>query len=273
MQKTTVRSNPGSPRRAGSSRARALGTALALALTLPLAGAANAIAIGSTIQLPVDAGTAASVDLGAAPSGPAAGFPSWVRLHPFGPSDPFVDFGTGVDGDSTGIGEGTPGDAWVYEITFDFAWNGTAAGSAPGAHAEQILFTLVDSRFGTGGSISGTSDLAQSGFLPGTFQVDGDDVTPEIVVADTGAMSGSAQGFVTDTGVGVGNRWLGFWLPADDQPHEITMRWALGQMPSGAGEIFFPTAAFLAVPEPGAAVLLGAALALALGGAQARRTR
>lgn len=253
---------------------QALVWGLCVALGASLAGgAAQAVSIGSTLQLPVDAGTATTVDLGAAPAGPGAGFPDWERLHPNGPADPLADFVATLSGSDTGAGSGTPGDAWVYDITFDFTWSGTLDGSAPGTgHADQILFTIVDSRFGAGGSISGTSDLPQSGFVPGSFEVDGADATPEIVMDDTGAMSGSPEGFVTDV---AGNRWLGFWLPADDATHTITMQWALGQMPTGPedSEFFLPTASFMAVPEPATAALLGAALALGLGVRARRRVR
>ncbi|MBW2245398.1 MAG: hypothetical protein JRH01_25805 [Deltaproteobacteria bacterium] len=40
----------------------------------------------------------------------------------------------------------------------------------------------------------------------------------------------------------------------------ITMQWALGQNVPGSGNVFFPNALFLPIPEPGVAMLVGLAV-------------
>ncbi|MDX1648708.1 MAG: PEP-CTERM sorting domain-containing protein, partial [Myxococcota bacterium] len=226
---------------------------------------AQAVTIPSGVYtLPVAAGDATTVDLGAAPAGPVAGFSNWIRLRPDSPTDTLSDFAATVSGNFTGFGSGTTSDPWIYDITFQVAWNGTVDEAPPVvSHADRLLFTIVDSRFGPGMSFATTSDLPNSGFVRGRFALDGTSVTPEIVMDDTGAMSGNPSGFVSDV---PGNRWLGFYLPADTATHTITARWALGQSPSGSGDVFFPNAMFMAVPEPGGLALVGLGLAVALRG-------
>lgn len=247
----------------------ASGAAACLVALLMLgSSAADAVSIPSGVYtLPVAAGDATTVDLGAAPgaSDPGlAAFPQWLRLRPDSPADTLSDFSATVAG-SFVSGGGTTSNPWLYDITFEVAWNGTIDELPPSQpFADTMFFAIVDSRFGTGMTFATTNDLPLSGFVRGSFAVDGNAVTPEILQDDTGAMSGSPSGFVSDV---AGNRWIGFALPADQNVHTITARWALGQNPGSAGDVFFPNAMFLpvAVPEPGAAALLGAALLLGLG--------
>jgi hypothetical protein len=250
---------------------RALEMTACAALVLLGAAGAWAVSIPSGVYtLPVAAGDATTVDLGAAPAGPVAGFSGWTRLRPDSPTDVLSDFSASVVGSFTGNGAGTTANAWIYDITFQVTWNGTVDELPPTqAFASQLLFTIVDSRFGTGMSFATTTDLPNSGFVRGSFAVDGSPVAPQVVADDTGAMSGNPSGFVSDV---PGNRWLGFYLPADTGTHTITAQWALGQTPAGPGDVFFPNAMFMAVPEPASlALLLAGGLALARRVRPARR--
>jgi hypothetical protein len=232
-------------------RARAVVWGFVVASALVLASASQAVTIPAGVYtLPVAAADATTTDLNA--PAPFAGFPTWVRVRPNSPTDTASDYTSDVNGVGVGTAAGTPADPWIYDITFTVSWSGEIDGAAPAqAVADQMLFTIIDSRFGAGSSLLDTVDLPQSGFVRGSFAIDGTPVTPEIV-QDASA----GQGFVNDI---AGDRWLGFYLPANTDTHTITMQWALGQTPPVAGRPFFHNALFVAVPEPGTLLLLAAA--------------
>ncbi|MBW2243490.1 MAG: hypothetical protein JRH01_16025 [Deltaproteobacteria bacterium] len=258
-------------------RNRRLGR-IALVLGIALLGATGSSAVtipGGVYTLPVGAGDATTVDLGVA--APFPGTPQWVRLRPNDPPDPLQDYTAIVSGSFvSGPTTGTPSNPQIFNITFSVAWNGTINEQAPTqAVASQMLFAIVDSRFGPGMSFDTTSDLPQSGFVRGSFAVNGTPVaTPEIIRDDTGPMSGNyPEGFVSDfPDLGCPcNRWIGFYLPATPGvTQSITMQWALGQGAPSTGNVFFPNALFLPVPEPGSLTL---AVAVLLGFAGFRRAR
>jgi hypothetical protein len=240
----------------GSSGALAVSISAAQVYTLPLLA-------------PQDPMT---VDLG--DPAPFAGTPEWIRLRPHGPTDPIVDFTATVGGSFTGSGSGTPSDAWVYNLTFTITWNGNINGNlATDPYASQLLFAILDSRFedtAGGNDFDSTNDLLYSGFVRGTFAVNGNSVTPEIVRDAT-----AGGGFVSDD---YNYDWIGVYIPAvPGQSTTLTMQWALGQTPdqsNGGEDVFFPQALFVAtVPEPGTAVLLGFALVGMLGVARRARHR
>jgi len=260
-------------------RTRRAMTAVATGMVMLLAVGAGALTLpvpANVYTLPVDPGDATTVDL----SQPPPGNGEWVRLRPNDPPDLVEDHTTSVTG-VFNSGPATPSaaDPWFFDITFTVTWNGTINEQAPSqAIGSQMLFAIVDSRFGTGMSIDTTTDLPSSGFVRGSMAVNGVPVLPEIVLDDTGAMTGMFEGFVRDGSSSQGcpcNRWLGFYLPANDITHVITMSFALGQDPGTPGDVFFPTALFLPVggeevPEPGTAVLVGLG-ALVVGAARRRR--
>lgn len=224
------------------------------ALALLGAGAAHAATIPTGVYtLPVDPGDATTVDLGTAP-----GFGSWVRLRPNSLMDTRSDF-TATVTDSSFVSfpqSPTATNPWVINLTFEVAWNGTIDDMPPMQTLdEQWLFALVDARTGTGDTFPTTTDLPVSGFTRGMFTVDGVAVTPEILMDDTGAMTGNPQGFVNDA---PGNRWIGFYLPTDTSTHTITMQFNVAGTPS---RLFFPNAGFIAVPEPSTLALLGLGVA------------
>jgi len=271
-----------------SSRLLTLGwLMLVLAIGLPSAAGAVGITVPSGVfTLPVDPGDATTVDLGA--PAPFAGTPMWVRLRPNDPPDPLVDYTATVSGAFvSGPSTPTPSNPQIFDITFSITWNGTidevpatqavGQGYSYGRIGEQMLFAIVDSRFGSGMSFPTTSDLPQSGFVRNSFQLDGMAISPEVVLDDDGATTGNFEGFVMDfpdPGCPC-NRWLGFYLPATPGvTHTLTMQWALGQTPSGSGNVFFPNALFLpvGVPEPGIVGLLAVAF-LGVGVVRARRAQ
>lgn len=240
---------------------------MALVVGIALLGATGASAVtipGGVYTLPVGAGDATTVDLGVA--APFPGTPQWVRLRPNTPPDPLQDYTAFVTGSFvSGPTTGTPSNPQIFNITFSVTWNGTINEQTPTlGTASQMLFAIVDSRFGPGMSFATTSDLPQSGFVRGTFAVNGTSIAaPEIILDDTGPMSGNPEGFVRDfPDLGCPcNRWIGFYLPATPGvTHSITMQWALGQAVPGAGDVFFPNALFLPVPEPGSVALVIVAL-------------
>jgi hypothetical protein len=206
------------------------------------------------ITLPVGPGYAMTVDLGVA--APFPDTPKWSRLHPHDHDDAIEDYTSGVLA-SYNSGSGPPGGTWVFDITFTVTWNGTIKDEVPThAVASQMLFVILDSRFGPELTFEGTYDLVNSGFVDGSFAVNGVPLTsgPEIVRDDTGPMSGNPEGFVADY---YPSDWIGFYLPAmPDDPQTITMQWSLGETPVGDGNVFFPSALFLPIPEPGTALLL-----------------
>lgn len=246
-------------RRAAGARP-GLGLALALALALLLGGGpAGAVSIPTDVfTLPVS--DSPSVDLGAPTT---AGGP-WQRLAPVSASDPVSYFSAALRGARFVSGSGTPSNPWLFDVTFDVQWSGEiGAASTPQPQVDRLLFTIVDARFGTTRSLFTTTDLPSSGFVRGSFTLDGQAVAPQVVRDDTGVASGNPEGFVSDV---AGNQWLGFDMPLDTQLHTLQGRFALGQNPGSGGDVFFPTAMFVAVPEPGLALLLAAAgLALAAG--------
>jgi hypothetical protein len=197
----------------------------------------------------------------------------WIRLRPFFSTDPVVDYTAEVEGTGPNC-TGTPANACLYDITFTVTWDGTILGQDPGETqvGEQMLFTIVDSRFERGATaletFDSTYDLVQSGFVRGGgFAVNGVSVMPEIV-RDDPSFTGY-EGFVPDH---YPDNWIGFYLDAEPgMTHEITMQWALGEtlVPPG-NMVYFPNALFLQViPEPGTATLVGVAL-LILGVARGR---
>lgn len=248
-----------------------LGAAMLLAATMLLgASSAFAVAIATDVYtFPI--ADAPTVNLNQ----------NWIRLRPFEGIDPVVDYTAEVVGVGPSMGSGTPTDAWVYNITFTVTWDGSVNGYDPGNGAtssyelydemeyQQMLFTIVDSRFENGipamETFDSTYKLNQSGFLRGAvFAVNGSPVMPQIVRDDP-----NAGGFVPDH---YADNWLGFYLdPVPGMTHTITMQWALGETPVGGNMVYFPNALFLtAVPEPGTATLVGVAL-LILGVARGRQ--
>jgi hypothetical protein len=241
-----------------SSGASAIGINQAEVYTLPLLANPN----------PADPPT---LDLG----DPLPGNARWHSLNPLNPSDPIVDYTATVVGVGTGSGAGTPSDAWVYNLTFTVTWNGNIGGAVPtNTVLPQMVFAILDSRFEDtpgGNDYASTNDLFYSGFVRGTFAVNGNSVTPQIVRDAT-----VGGGFVEDSWYNYD--FLGVNLPAvAGQSYLITMQWALGETPDmsgGGNRVFFPQALFVAtVPEPGTAVLLGVALVGMLGVARRARHR
>jgi len=205
---------------------------------------------------------------------PLPGNAVWHSLNPHNPSDPIVDYTATVVGAGPGSGSGTPGDAWIYNLTFTVTWNGNIGGSVPTDQVlPQMVFAILDSRFEDtlgGNDYDSTNDLFYSGFVRGTFAVDGNLVTPQIVRDDP------AGDFVEDSWYDYD--FIGVNLPAvAGQSYLVTMQWALGETPDmsgGGNKVFFPQALFVAtVPEPGTAVLLGFALVGMLGVARRARQR
>ncbi len=238
--------------------------ALVGAIGLLAAGAAGAVTIPDDVYvLPVDAADATTVDLGLA--APFPGTPTWVRARPTDPTDTVQDYTSSVTGSKvSGPAVGTPGNPEIFDITFTVTWNGGLDGSTVADPvAEDMLFAIVDSRYGDGMTLASTTDLPQSGFVRGSFAVNGTPLADPEIVQDA-----PFGGFLND---GFGNRFVGFFLPATPNATQtITMQWAMGQAFPGPEDVFFPNALFLAVPEPAALTLLGVG---ALGIARLRRGR
>ena len=243
-------------------RLRRLGTRptwlLSLVLGLGLAGPAGAVTIPTDVfTLPVS--DTPTVDLG---TPTAAGTP-WQRLAPISAGDSVAYFSAALRSSDFVSGAGTTTDPWLFDITFDVQWSGEIGAEATPPQVEALLFTLVDARFGSTSSLFTTADLPGSGFVRGSFTFDGQPVTPQVVRDDTGLVTGNSEGFVSDV---AGNQWLGFFVPVDTELHTLQGRFAVGQDPGSDGNVFFQNAMFVAVPEPGLALLLAAAgLALAAG--------
>jgi len=241
---------------------------LTAGLVAPVGASALSISDAEVITLAVNTAVdPVTVDLD---DPPAQG--AWKRIRPDDPNDTVEDFVATAQGVfAKGPMIPSESNATIFDLTFQITWNGTVDGAAsPEPIGEELLFAIVDSRFGPGTSFATTTNLELSGFVRGSFALNGSPITPEIL-AD--ATSPTAEGFVANCSstdqIGGCDTWLGFALPAVAGQHTLTMQFALGELPSGSGDVFFPNATFLAVPEPGA----GAFLALGLAGAALRRCR
>lgn len=235
---------------------------LGLLVTCLLPSAASAVSIPTdVVSLP--AGDPVTLDLS---SSPAEG--AWSRLA----RD--VDFSVAMTGAfDRGPVTPTTTDPWIFDLRFEITFGGLAgAAAASGPSVEEVLFTIQDMRLGspTGSDpFASTSDLPTSGFVRGSFALDGAGIAPAIVRDDDGTITGQPEGFVGDceTAQAGCNRWVGFPLPGAPGTHVLTLEWALGERPPGDQlDFIFPNATLAritSVPEPGIAVLLTFGLAVA----------